>query len=195
VPNQSPSPDRTHRGWTAWRATWLSILVATLGAVLVLAKMSADTAGGRPRRLHSRITSRPRPRSRPDDLRDVPVELLSTLGGEHVERELAAELEHLQETTGLHDLALLHTDGRVLGSGGDWLVRTGGGRLSSRARPPGNAVTGPLYRDRVGDLYLTAYAPLPDHAGWVVAIEGSGAGLRAVDSSSSGARSGSGSRS
>jgi signal transduction histidine kinase len=179
VPHQSPSPDRTRRGWTAWRATWLSILVATLGAVLVLAKMSADTAeDALATALADHLAAQATLAA--DDLRNVPVELLSTLGGDHVERELATELEHLQATTGLHDLALLHTDGRVLGSGGDWLVRPAENDLVARAAM-GAAVTGPLYRDRVGDLYLTAYAPLPDHAGWVVAIEGSGAGLRAVD--------------
>ena len=159
--------------------TWLSILVATLAAVLVLALMSADSAeDALATALSDHLLAEAAIAA--DDLRKVPVELLATLDGEHVERELANELARLRQASGLHDLALLHADGRVLGSGGDWLVQSAEHDLVARAAA-GVPVTGPLYRDHVGDLYLSAYAPLPDHEGWVVAIEGSGASLRAVD--------------
>ena len=45
----------------------------------------------------------------------------------------------------------------------------------------GGRLAGTLYRDHEGVLYLTGYAPVADHPGWVVAVEGSGAVLGSVD--------------
>ena len=70
-------------------ATWLSIFVATLAAVLVLAVMSANSAeDALATALSDHLLTEAAIAA--DDLRKVPVELLATLDGEHVERELAS---------------------------------------------------------------------------------------------------------
>lgn len=114
-----------------------------------------------------------------EHLREVPVDVLVGLGAGHASAAVGGELERLTAASGLHDAALLGPDGVVLGSGGTWLPAAADADLVERARA-GARVAGPLYRADDGELYLAAYAPLPDRAGWVVAVEGS-ATLGAVD--------------
>lgn len=112
-------------------------------------------------------------------LGEVPVELAVALGA-NSRAGVEQSLEELRLAGGLHALALLGPADAVLGSESAWLPERAESDLIAQARGAA-VVTGPLYRDDAGALYLTAYAPLEGHPGWVVALEGSGATLGAVD--------------
>ncbi len=114
-----------------------------------------------------------------EHLRDVPVGVLVELGSGHGSEAVAVELNRLIEASGLHDAALLGPGEVMLGSDGTWLPAAADRDLIDSVWTAG-PVVGPLYRADEGELYLSAYAPLPDQPGWVVAVEAS-ATLRAID--------------
>lgn len=173
----SPPPAGTLR-WTAARSIGAAIALASLGSLAVLwglswrgAEDAVVTALSDQLVAQASLVG--------DPLHDVPLSALVGLGTGHASQAVQARLDRLQEAAGLHDVALLGPTGTVLGSEGDWLPLDADADLVARARS-GAPTVGPLYRATDGALYLTAYAPVPDQAGWVVAVEGS-ATLGAVD--------------
>lgn len=167
------------RGLSAWAAVWLSILVATLLAVVVLARLSAE---GARTAVESALTDHLAAQAGEADgaLHELPIEILLAMGGERSAAELRAQVDNLAEHGGLRGLALMGPDGQVVGHGGRWVPSAAEKDLIARAAA-GSVMPGPLYHDREGELYQTAYRPLTGHPGWVVAVEGSAATLGAVD--------------
>lgn len=176
-PSTTESPVR--RVWTAWTSIWLSTLAASLGAVLVLGLLSAR---GAEEALVSALEDHTRGQvgAVAAALQGVPVEVVADLPGGHAQASVADQLQALEAAAELSAVALLGPEGAVLSASGAWLPGPADADLIAAAREEGVHI-GPLYRDFHGDLYLTAYAPLPSHPGWVVGLEGSGETLGAVD--------------
>ena len=161
-----------------WAITWLSILAATLVAVLVLLHLSQE---GSRDAVERALTEHLLAQAGIADgaLRDLPVEIVSTLDGAGASA-LSAQVDRLAERGRLRGLALLGPRGEVVGRGARWIPGAAERDLIRRAAA-GERVRGPLYTDEHGQPYETAYQPLTGHAGWVVAVEGSAATLGAVD--------------
>ncbi len=165
--------------WTAWSITWLSLLLVSLVSVGVLARLSA---GGAEDALAQALGDHLEAQAglAAQHLQGAPVALLASLGGEHSADELEVRLEGLREAGSLHDLALVGPGEQVLGSGGDWLPLAAEADLVAQAATEG-VRHGALYRAHGGELFMAAYAPVPGSPGWVLAVEGSGRTLGAVE--------------
>ena len=173
--------EATRRAWTMWLAVWVTTVLSSLLAVAALsliasATFEASLVDGLAARLHAQagLTAAA--------LRQTPIESVAALAGTRSTDRLQADLEGLRDGAELHELALLGPRGEVYAAGGGplWIVAEADAVLIEDARA-GSPRVGPLYRGVDGAPYLAAYAPLPDHAGWLVAVEGSGASLEAAD--------------
>lgn len=176
-----PDPPRRHRGWTAWGATWVTLLISSLIAAFVIARFSSNSAEeALTHALETHLQAQARLLG--ESLRAFPLDLLATLGGERLTQELRGQMQALTQASGLHDAALIGPDIRILQdpNAESWIPALAEADLIDAARG-GSPRTGPLYRGADGEPYLTAYIPLAGHPGWVVAIEGSGASLGALD--------------
>ncbi|MBX2802218.1 MAG: hypothetical protein KTR31_31340 [Myxococcales bacterium] len=159
--------------------TWLSLVSVAAFSVGVLAWLSRDSARvALQEGLRDHVTAQAGLVAA--SVADVPVEALATLGGARSLSRVDERLTLLREGGGLSDIALCGPDGTILGSDGDWLPGRAEQDLVAEARA-GRSATGPLYTAVDGLPYMTAYRPLPGHAGWVVAVEGSAATLGAAD--------------
>lgn len=167
------------RGWTAFGASWLTVLAASLASALALATLSSaalrtaleDALGDHLSGEVGVVAAA---------LADTPVETVIRLGGERSTGQLRAKLASLARDGRLHDVALLGPDGvEIATSARGWIAGPADADLVAVA--PTGVRVGQLYRADDGALYLTAYAPLPGHPGWVVGVEGSGALLGAAD--------------
>ena len=181
MPEATPPPARLSSGWTAWGATWITMLIGSLAAVLVLAFLSAQSARtSLEEALSSHVMAQARLTAAGVDR--FPVELLATLGGERTTGALRDQLQELATASGLHDIAVMGPEMTILRDpdAESWIAALAEQDLIERARG-GETISGPLYRGADGEPYLTAYTPMGSHAGWVVAVEGSGASLGALD--------------
>ncbi|RME27623.1 MAG: sensor histidine kinase [Deltaproteobacteria bacterium] len=181
-PSAPPLPPRARprpRGWPAWALTWLSILAATVATALMMARLSAEGARAA---VEAALADQLVAQAGQADaaLRELPVEVLVAMGGDRSAADLSARLDALGAGGGLRGAALLGPDGLVVGNGGRWLPGAAEQDLIDQALA-GRPVAGPLYRDRSGELYGTAYHALTGHPGFVVAVEGSAATLGAID--------------
>lgn len=173
-PPKSPPP----RGWPAWLVTWLAILGSSLAGAAVLGALSLV---GERAALEGALDDHLLAVAGTADgaLHELPLETILALGGELSGSKLQESVDNLAIHGNLRGLALLGPDGLVVGHGGVWVPLAAERDLVDAARA-GATVTGPLYREE-GELYLTAYRPLTEHPGWVVAVEGSAATLGAVE--------------
>ena len=156
------SVDPGRRGWAAWTAAWIAIVGASLLAAVVLAELSADSAETA---LDDALAQHLQSEAglMAEAVRDEPIEVIAALNGGRSVDALSTRLGGLRDAALLHDVAA-KSDAALIAAG--------------RAGP---AQVGPLYRAKDGQLYRAAYAAVPGHAGWVMAVEGSGATLGAVD--------------
>ena len=167
-------------GWTAWGATWLSMLAACLAAVIVLAVLSASTTEtALERALADHLSSQAQLVG--VAVGELKIPLVAALGGEHSIPRIQERLRELEGAAQLNDLAVLGPELRVFSraEATSWLTELAEQDLIARAAG-GETLAGPLYRGRDDALYMTAYAPLPKAKGWVVAVEGSASSLAAV---------------
>jgi two-component system, NtrC family, sensor kinase len=113
---------------------------------------------------------------------EMPLDTLSIMGDGRASARMEQRLEELALAGELHDLAVFEPGGKQLSGarGVDLMAARAEQDLIARAAQ-GEQLTGTLYRGREGVLYLTGYVPVKGHPGWVVAVEGSGAVLGAVD--------------
>ncbi|MCA9493681.1 MAG: HAMP domain-containing histidine kinase [Myxococcales bacterium] len=109
-----------------------------------------------------------------------PLEALAVVGAGAGSDALARRVGTLVEAASLHDAVLFDPSGRPLArpSARPWIAERADADLVRDAREA--ATVGDLYETAEGALYLTAYAPVPGHPGFVVGVEGSGATLGAV---------------
>lgn len=161
-------------------ATFVAIVTASCLAAYTLAELSSD-------RMEDLLD-----RSLSDHLRaeaglfagaleTEPLEALAVVGDGRGADALARRLDALVEQADLHDGVVFDPTGRSVGraDADPWLAARADATLLRDARDA--ATVGTVYRTEAGDLFLTAYAPVPGHPGFVVGVEGSGASLRAVD--------------
>ena len=170
------------RGWTMWAAAWVATAAACLVAVVALAQLSSESFEATLERALADHLSAAAGLAAAA-LQELPVETVSDLGGERSAERITARLDALCSGSQLHDIALLGPNGAHFGAGGRriWVSEAADASLIAAAAAGGVRV-GPLYRSNDdGVLYLAAYAAFPGHPRWVVAVEGSGATLAAVD--------------
>ncbi len=169
------------RGWTAWSASWLATLAASLLAVLVLGHLSSRSAEeALATALADHVVAQAGVAA--SVVGDLPLEALASMGGGRASARLEETLEGLAAAGELHDLAVFDPAGAQLaGARGVELVAARAERDLIGRAGEGDRLAGTLYRDQEGVLYLTGYAPVAAHPGWVVAVEGSGAVLGSVD--------------
>ncbi|MEQ1501577.1 MAG: HAMP domain-containing sensor histidine kinase [Myxococcota bacterium] len=166
--------------WTARLATFVAIVASSSLAALALAELSADA-------LEDSLD-----RALSDHLRaeaalfaasvaPEPLEAVALIGQGQGADALGTRLDGLTTATGLHDAVVFAPDGGLLGRerSDPWLAARADAALVVAARLAPTA--GTLYRTDAGELYQTAYAPVPGHPGFVVGVEGTGETLRAVD--------------
>lgn len=114
-------------------------------------------------------------------LEGVPVESIVAVGGERSLERLRSDLLRLRDAGAIHDLALLGPSEELISASRDpWVAADADRALIDEARL-GALRSGPLYASDGGQLFLAAYAPLPRHPGWVIAVEASGAPLEAAE--------------
>lgn len=166
-------------GLPAWAATWFSILFSTFIAVIVLARLSTEGARNA---LETALTDHLSAQAGEADgaLHTLPLELILAMEGERSLQDLCEQIDNLSQHAGLRGIALIGPNDQIIGHQGTWIPAAAEKDLIARARS-GATTTGPLYHDHNGELYQTAYRPLTEHKGWVVAVEGSAATLGAVD--------------
>lgn len=174
----SPPPQR---GWTAWTATWLAIVAASVLAAVSLAQLSAessevtlDDALAQHLRSEAGILA--------ESLRPEPLEAIAALGGARSADAVRVRVDTLCGAGSLHDAALFAPDSNTpLGRSLDSWVPAKADLMLIRDAQMGTPQLGPLYRAVDNQLYRAAYVPVPGHNGWVLGVEGSGATLSAVD--------------
>jgi signal transduction histidine kinase len=177
----SPLTEIASGRWTAWSASWGTALAASLAGAFTLATLSADAlqvsleqALGQHLLAEAGVIGA--------SLRTTPVDAIVAMGGDRSAAELRERLGALGRAAQLRDVGLL-APGRSLAvtqkEGRRWLAAEADADLIRASLESPH--DGPLYRAEDGALYRTAYAPLLEHPGWVVGVEGSGATLAAVD--------------
>lgn len=177
--NQRTTFQRLIGGLPAWAATWFSILFSTFIAVIVLAHLSTEGARSA---LETALADHLGAQAGEADgaLHTLPIELILAMGGERSAQDLREQIDNLSQHAGLRGIALIGPNDQIIGHQGTWIPAAAETDLIAKARN-GATTTGPLYHDHNGELYQTAYRPLTEHPGWVVAVEGSAATLGAVD--------------
>lgn len=163
-----------------WLAVWLATVAASGLAVFGSWQLTSETFESKlEESLDTQVAAQVAMAAA--SLDQLPLESVVALEGDRSLGRLREELGQLQGASGLHDLALIGPGGQVLSETGTrWTPAEADQALIARARQ-GETISGPLYQGSNGEVYLAAYAPIPDHAGWVAAVEGSGAPLEAAE--------------
>jgi len=166
------------RLWTVSVSIWLATVIAALAATMTLLVLSDEgledaVASGLAAHVGAQVTLVTH------SLQEQPLEVLGRLQGEESRMVLEDLLRELAGAAEAHDLALFRPDGRLLASVEGWVAGAAEHDLVAAAAA-GHRQTGVLYEANDERLYQTAYAPVPDHPGWVVGIEAS-ANLTAIE--------------
>lgn len=169
------------RGWTAWTAAWLAIIAVSLLAAVALAQLSAESSEAA---LDDALAQHLRSEAGilAESLRAEPLEAVAALGGARSAEALDVRVRRFGAAGALHDVAVFAPDQpEPLGRAAEtWIAGRADEALIAAARA-GSVQAGPLYRGADGQLYRAAYVAIPDHPGFVLGVEGSGATLGAVD--------------
>lgn len=162
-------------------ATWLAIVAASLLAAVSLAQLSAESSEvALDDALAQHLLSEAGILA--ESLRNEPIEAIAALGGARSMDAVRVRVDTLRSAGSLHDAALFAPDSiTTLGRSLDSWVPAKADIILIRDAQLGTPQLGPLYRAADNQLYRAAYVPVPNHKGWVLGVEGSGATLSAVD--------------